>query len=554
MVAFLVPPEIGCLTTDRCDSQQSNDVEFWRGSLSCTDQSPVGLSCTRNEDGLRTLLAPLWKFLFQGPYADSWSMFSSIGMRYYILFGAVYFWTFHCGRMALSWLVGVASKVNATSGRRALYIRIGAAVGLVSVELYQAALLGPHVYDRMQENYMGMYTPAMMPTLGVLVLLMLAVLLLLVAVGGDPRPPKIIRIAGSTTLGCYISHMYFTIILSLTATTIRSLPERLGNAAGLSAQLLFLFGLPLIYQFTLGIVFHKLLMWEMKYFFGALGQLYTRFKPKAKSPSKAVGNMAGAPLTAGPCPFVTRADVGEKLTEVGVGAMCVPCSASGLSGASPVNQESMLAHQSASSKLRGSSAEKTEKRPSHLDEDDAIMEPQASAAQHVSQVEGERSHRGDKDRPPTQRVTTSSNLLARAESRGRLLQTPGASPQKNADASASKPSYRDLHPLPMEADEMSPTMSPMCTRLLPTESALDETPALAIEESLMRDSVRLALGGIVLTDSPSRESSAVSLEQSLSRESVRMALEGTVLTGSPGRQSATGLNAKPVHSRGRVIV
>merc|ERR1711871_1938655 len=164
---------------------------------------------------------------------------------------------------------------------------------------------------------------------------------------------------------------------------------------------------------------------------------------------------------------------------------------SGLSDASPINQPSKLAHHSASFKLRGSNADKTEKRPSHLDDDDEA-EQTASRAQLETQVEGERSHRGDKDRPPTQRMTSSSNLLARAASRGRLLPTLGGLAQNNVDESAAKPSYRDLHPLPMEADEISRTPSPMYARSIPTESASDNTAASAMEESLMRDSVRLA--------------------------------------------------------------
>ena len=72
--AFLLPPEVGCLTEERCESSSSDDPALWRGSLACDPLSP--LACTRQEDGLRTLLAPLWRFLFQGPYADSWNMFS----------------------------------------------------------------------------------------------------------------------------------------------------------------------------------------------------------------------------------------------------------------------------------------------------------------------------------------------------------------------------------------------------------------------------------------------------------------------------------------------
>ena len=55
-LAFLVPPEVGCLTSARCESSSADDPAFWRGSLACDPISP--LACTRREDGLRTTLAP----------------------------------------------------------------------------------------------------------------------------------------------------------------------------------------------------------------------------------------------------------------------------------------------------------------------------------------------------------------------------------------------------------------------------------------------------------------------------------------------------------------
>ena len=83
IMAFLLPPELGCLTEARCESSSANDVDAWRGSLQCDERDPD--YCVRAEDGLRTTLAPFWALLFQGPYADTWSMFSSIAMRYYFV-------------------------------------------------------------------------------------------------------------------------------------------------------------------------------------------------------------------------------------------------------------------------------------------------------------------------------------------------------------------------------------------------------------------------------------------------------------------------------------
>ena len=200
LIAFGLPPELGCLTEERCESTSTSDIAIWRGSLTCDPTSP--LSCTRNEDGLRSSLAPVWKVLFQGAYADSWSMFSSIIMRYYALFAVIYFWTFYYGRPAANAFASATRTIGAGKGGSAIG-RATAVVGLVAIELYQAALLGPRTYYLMQENYAGTYTPALMPTIGVLVLLVLAVILLVVAVGPDPHPPRLVRLAGSTTLGCY---------------------------------------------------------------------------------------------------------------------------------------------------------------------------------------------------------------------------------------------------------------------------------------------------------------------------------------------------------------
>ena len=154
-LAFLVPPEVGCLTSARCESSSADDPAFWRGSLACDPISP--LACTRREDGLRTTLAPLWRILFQGPYADSWSMFSSAFMRYYVLFASIYFWTFHYGRPAARAVAAsmrrpqrrgqhtAAGGVGASdpSSSPGTATRLAAVVGLVAVELTQSAVCFP---------------------------------------------------------------------------------------------------------------------------------------------------------------------------------------------------------------------------------------------------------------------------------------------------------------------------------------------------------------------------------------------------------------------------
>jgi len=264
LLAFGLPPEVGCLTEERCESTSANDLALWRGSLQCDPASP--LACARVEDGLRTLLAPVWKLLFQGPYADSWSMFSSILMRYYLLFVAIYIWTFHYGRPCVEALSALVRQKGCSLAATRV-ARLAALVGLLATELVQAALIGPDVYNLLQQNYIGTFTPALLPTLGVLLLLVLAVLLLLAAVGADPRPWRVVRLAGSTTLGCYVVHLYFTLPLSLTSGLLAALPTQLGAAAGLVVQLFLLAVVPMVFQLTIGAAFHRLLMLEMRLIF-----------------------------------------------------------------------------------------------------------------------------------------------------------------------------------------------------------------------------------------------------------------------------------------------
>jgi len=153
-------------------------------------------------------------------------------------------------------------------------LRGAAAVALVATEASQAAVMGPATYNLLQQNYVGTYMPQLLPTLGVLALLVFAVACLLVALGSDtPRPPRLVRLAGSTTLGCYVVHMYFTLPLSLGSwqTLYASLPERLGYLPGLLVQLAWLLGAPLLFQLSVGAVCHKLLMLEMKLLLAAGG-------------------------------------------------------------------------------------------------------------------------------------------------------------------------------------------------------------------------------------------------------------------------------------------
>jgi hypothetical protein len=63
-LAFTLPSQFGCLTTSACAS--GADARAWVET--------------------RPLLQPLLSFLFMGAYEDAWDMYSSIMMRYYVLF------------------------------------------------------------------------------------------------------------------------------------------------------------------------------------------------------------------------------------------------------------------------------------------------------------------------------------------------------------------------------------------------------------------------------------------------------------------------------------
>ena len=84
-------------------------------------------------------------------------------------------------------------------------------------------------------------------------------------------------------LGEAVIHLYFTLPLSYSPSLIASLPEYLGDTAGLLVQLAWLLCLPVAFQLTVGIAFHKLLLLEVKLLLAAsssslavLSSLYER--------------------------------------------------------------------------------------------------------------------------------------------------------------------------------------------------------------------------------------------------------------------------------------
>ena len=163
------------------------------------------------------------------------------------------------------------------AARRAAHAGSGARRRRVR-RLYVSAMVGPALYPH-AEDAVGSGEPQLMPTLGVFALLTLAVLLLVVALakpqaaGAKPWPPPLVKLAGSTTLGCYVLHMYFTLPLSLIADGFAAIPGAIGYGVGAAVQLILLLALPLAFQLTIGAGFHRLLMLELKICFKGLAKL-----------------------------------------------------------------------------------------------------------------------------------------------------------------------------------------------------------------------------------------------------------------------------------------
>ena len=88
-----------------------------------------------------------------------------------------------------------------------VFTRCSALLGLVLLEVWSSGWLGPVVYNLMQQNYMYTGTPQLLPTLGVMAYLVVAVLLTTLFASTIKRPPKWLRTMGATTLGTYIFHM-----------------------------------------------------------------------------------------------------------------------------------------------------------------------------------------------------------------------------------------------------------------------------------------------------------------------------------------------------------
>ena len=125
---------------------------------------------------------------------------------------------------------------------------------------------------------MGTYTPQLLPVIGVFFMLSLATLLLLATAAGIRKPGKLFNLAGSTTLGCYVIHMYFTFPLSILQRNFASIPSpdcKYEPCPGaVTLQMLFVLATPLVFQLTIGVLFHKLLMLQFKGIFAAASRTH----------------------------------------------------------------------------------------------------------------------------------------------------------------------------------------------------------------------------------------------------------------------------------------
>lgn len=313
LCGFLMPRVVGCLTVEACAN--SDDGAVWEGNLASS--TPVQL---------------LRYILFTGPYDDIWCvrpgvrwtprvlnhprpvwvrtpltallrplpwptwhryMTSWVVYRHYVVFGMQYFWVFHYGRPALR-AVSRLVPASAAGGRRVLPLLCLAVA--VALEALDATVLGSSTYYHILEEWRGGGVgagagaggvgsggatsgesaggrlPQFFMVTFILLLLTLLVVALAFAATGWHKPPKAVRLMGSTTLGCYVMHWYFMPITGYLnepwagegQSTFGNLPKHLGATAGFVAQVLVLLGAPMLFQVTLGAAFHKLLLWQFK--------------------------------------------------------------------------------------------------------------------------------------------------------------------------------------------------------------------------------------------------------------------------------------------------
>jgi amino acid adenylation domain-containing protein len=207
----------------------------------------------------------------QGPLEpDVYGMFDWLVWRYYLWFAAMYVTTFHYGRPAAQWGIKAMQDItkNLPPARARYFHRLsaGAAFALfVASAVADSAYVGGQDLAWLQEGNYYEFTifddleANLLLSGGMATGLMLQPVLLAVALSATSIN---LRLPGQTTLGCYVIHMYLNPILA-------RLEPDLGDIAsiGIGAvflQIAILLLVCIVVQWTVGILFHQVLVGQFK--------------------------------------------------------------------------------------------------------------------------------------------------------------------------------------------------------------------------------------------------------------------------------------------------
>lgn len=185
---------------------------------------------------------------------------------------------------------------------------LAAAVGLFALELGNAGMVGPRLYGWMQESAGGTRTPQLLPVVGVFAMLSLATLLLLAVAAGLHAPSglgsRLVQLAGSSTLGTYVLHMYFTFPLTLLQHAFVAIPgpecKETFCPYALTIQMALTLLAPIAFQLTLGLAFHKLLMLQYRLAFRLAAAIAAKTSTICSRPAQARDSRKKIDATAAP--------------------------------------------------------------------------------------------------------------------------------------------------------------------------------------------------------------------------------------------------------------
>jgi hypothetical protein len=143
-------------------------------------------------------------------------------------------------------------------------------VGFLLIELILTGVVGPSLYQTMQDKVAGSFDPPLLDNLGIFAALSASVMFLAYAISGVTTR---LQTLGSTTLGCYIAHWYLVPLVPYFERQVSSM-NSLGYL-GLIFQVPLLLALPLLIQLSVGVAFHRFLMLEVQAVFYAYNALLT---------------------------------------------------------------------------------------------------------------------------------------------------------------------------------------------------------------------------------------------------------------------------------------